>query len=107
MMARLRLTTKQVGFGYYKGNRTGSMGHFLKPKSTYQIDWRKVRTYVVPEDLDKFKVSKPAKLRPMKTRPDSPAKAHAVCHGSHATVEEHLHETSQCEWEDCNERMRP
>lgn len=56
MMARLRLTTKQVGRGYYKGNRTGSMGFFAKPGS-YVIDWKKVRTYVAPEKLDEFPVS--------------------------------------------------
>lgn len=55
-MARLRLTTKQVNRGYYKGNRTGSMGFFLK-SSTYIIDPSKLRTYVVPENLDSFKVS--------------------------------------------------
>lgn len=55
MMARLRLTTKQVNGGYYKGNRTGSMGYF-NHKGKYVIDWKKVRTYVVPEDLNKFKV---------------------------------------------------
>ena len=54
-MARLRLTTKQVNGGYYKGTRTGSMGYF-DPKGNYVIDWKKVRTYVVPEDLDTFKV---------------------------------------------------
>ena len=56
MLARLRLTTKQVNGGYYKGNRTGSMGYFDK-KGNYVIDWRKVRTYVVPDGLDEFKVS--------------------------------------------------
>lgn len=55
MMARLRLTTKQVNGGYYKGNRTGSMGRF-SDKGRYMIDWKKVRTYVVPEGLDEFKV---------------------------------------------------
>lgn len=55
MMARLRLTTKQVGGGYYKGNRTGAMGFFAK-NGTYVIDWKKVRTYAVPEGLDAFKV---------------------------------------------------
>jgi hypothetical protein len=55
MMARLRLTTKQVNGGYYKGNRTGSMGYF-DHKGNYVIDWKKVRTYVVPEGLDTFKV---------------------------------------------------
>ncbi|EED16749.1 50S ribosomal protein YmL27 [Talaromyces stipitatus ATCC 10500] len=56
LMARLRLTTKQVGRGYYKGNRTGSMGFFLKT-SAYIIDPGKLRTYVVPENLDDFKLT--------------------------------------------------
>ncbi|KAJ5678781.1 hypothetical protein N7462_007025 [Penicillium macrosclerotiorum] len=56
MLARLRLTTKQVNGGYYKGNRTGSMGYFDK-KGNYVIDWSKVRTYVVPEDLNSFKLT--------------------------------------------------
>lgn len=55
LMARLRLTTKQVNRGYYKGNRTGSMGFFLKT-GTYIIEPGKLRTYVVPENLDGFKV---------------------------------------------------
>jgi large subunit ribosomal protein L41 len=55
MMARLRLTTKQVNGGYYKGNRTGSMGYFAK-NGSYIIDWKKVRTYNVPENLADFKV---------------------------------------------------
>ena len=56
MMARLRLTTKQVNGGYYKGNRTGSMGHWAKNGSTYLVDFSKVRTYVVPDSLNEFKV---------------------------------------------------
>lgn len=56
LQARLRLTTKQVNGGYYKGNRTGSMGHFGRKKGKYYIDWTKVRTYVVPESLSEFKV---------------------------------------------------
>ncbi|KAL2868882.1 mitochondrial 54S ribosomal protein mL41 [Aspergillus lucknowensis] len=56
LMARLRLTTKQVNGGYYKGNRTGSMGFFAK-NGSYVIDWRKVRTYVVPENLNEFKLT--------------------------------------------------
>lgn len=55
MMARLRFTTKQVNGGYYKGTRTGSMGQFDK-KGNYVIDWKKVRTYVVPDDLEEFDV---------------------------------------------------
>lgn len=56
MMARLRLTTKQVNGGYYKGNRTGSMGRFTK-SGYYLVDYKKARTYVVPEGLESFKVS--------------------------------------------------
>ncbi|KAJ5246042.1 hypothetical protein N7468_001025 [Penicillium chermesinum] len=56
MMARLRLTTKQVGGGYYKGTRTGSMGHFEK-KGKYVLDWAKIRTYVAPDDLDDFNLT--------------------------------------------------
>ncbi|KAL4941503.1 hypothetical protein BDV06DRAFT_194285 [Aspergillus oleicola] len=56
MMARLRLTTKQVLGGYYKGNRTGSMGYFAK-NGSYVIDWKKVRTYNVPENLKDFKLT--------------------------------------------------
>ncbi|KAF4595638.1 50s ribosomal protein yml27 [Ophiocordyceps camponoti-floridani] len=51
----LRLTTKDVGKGYYKGNRTGSMGRHTK-YGGYQIDWAKVRTYVVP-NLKSFKLT--------------------------------------------------
>ncbi|RMJ28883.1 50S ribosomal protein YmL27 [Aspergillus sp. HF37] len=68
MMARLRLTTKQVNGGYYKGNQTGSMGFFGKPGS-YVIDWKKVRTYVVPENLDEFK------LTPFVTKRMAPTKS--------------------------------
>jgi large subunit ribosomal protein L41 len=51
MMARLRLTTKQVNGGYYKGNRTGSMGYFDK-RGTYIPDARKHRYYVPAEKLE-------------------------------------------------------
>ncbi|KAL2218833.1 hypothetical protein M432DRAFT_614413 [Thermoascus aurantiacus ATCC 26904] len=68
LMARLRLTTKQVNGGYYKGNRTGSMGYFAK-NGSYVIDWKKVRTYVVPENLDEFK------LTPFVTKRMAPTKS--------------------------------
>jgi large subunit ribosomal protein L41 len=48
---RLRLTTKQVNGGYYKGNRTGSMGSFDK-KGTYRPDATKHRVYIAAEKLD-------------------------------------------------------
>ncbi|KAF8467612.1 mitochondrial ribosomal protein L27-domain-containing protein [Kalaharituber pfeilii] len=47
-LRRLALTTKMVGKGYYKGNRTGSMGRHTR-HGGYIIDWNKVRTYVVPD----------------------------------------------------------
>lgn len=52
---RLALTTKQVNGGYYKGTGSGSMGSHTK-HGGYVIDQNKVRTYVVPPDLDQFKV---------------------------------------------------
>ena len=51
---RIQLTTKDTNKGYYKGNRTGSMGSHTK-YGTYIVDYNKVRTYVVP-DLEGFKV---------------------------------------------------
>ncbi|PSK42734.1 hypothetical protein B9Z65_5656 [Elsinoe australis] len=57
---RLRLTSKQAGKDYYKGYRTGAMGTHTK-HGGYQIDWSKVRTYVVPsksEDLKPFVTKK-------------------------------------------------
>jgi hypothetical protein len=51
---KLRLTTKDVNKGYYKGVGTGSMGRHTK-YGTYVIQWEKVRTYVVPP-LEGFKV---------------------------------------------------
>jgi large subunit ribosomal protein L41 len=53
----LKLTTKDVGRGFYKGNRTGSMGRHTK-YGGYVIEWSKVRTYVVPKDLPQFEVCK-------------------------------------------------
>ncbi|RCI16725.1 hypothetical protein L249_2768 [Ophiocordyceps polyrhachis-furcata BCC 54312] len=52
----LKLTTKDVNKGFYKGNRTGSMGSHTK-WGGYRIDWAKVRTYVVPQNLDAFKLT--------------------------------------------------
>ncbi|KAK4454075.1 mitochondrial ribosomal protein L27-domain-containing protein [Podospora aff. communis PSN243] len=52
---KLRLTTKDVNKGYYKGVGTGSMGRHTK-YGTYVIEWEKVRTYVVPP-LEGFKLT--------------------------------------------------
>ncbi|EEP81694.1 conserved hypothetical protein [Uncinocarpus reesii 1704] len=63
-----------VGPGYYKGNRTGSMGFFGRKKGRYVIDWTKVRTYVVPEGLSEFKVGALAPLTPFVTRRMEPTR---------------------------------
>jgi large subunit ribosomal protein L41 len=52
----LKITTKDVAKGFYKGNRTGSMGRHTK-YGGYVIEWNKVRTYTVPENLKDFKVT--------------------------------------------------
>lgn len=51
---RLRLTTKDVNKGFYKGTRSGAMGRHTK-HGGYIIEWNKVRTYVCPS-LEGFKV---------------------------------------------------
>lgn len=56
-LRRLPLTTKQVNKGFYKGTGTGAMGRHTK-HGGYVIEWRKVRTYVVPDQLEDFKVRK-------------------------------------------------
>ena len=53
--ARLRFTTKDVGRGFYRGNRTGSMGAHTE-YGRYMIDWRKTVHYNVP-DITNFSVS--------------------------------------------------
>lgn len=52
---KLRLTTKDVNKGFYKGTRTGRMGTHDK-WGGFTIDYNLVRTYVVPKNLDTFKV---------------------------------------------------
>ncbi|KAL7899714.1 hypothetical protein HDV63DRAFT_321501 [Trichoderma sp. SZMC 28014] len=52
----LKLTTKDVGRGFYKGNRTGSMGRHTK-YGGYIVEWNKVRTYVVPQNLSESKLT--------------------------------------------------
>ncbi|KAH0544376.1 hypothetical protein FGG08_001517 [Glutinoglossum americanum] len=55
-LRRLALTTKQVNGGYYKGTGSGSTGRHTK-HGGYIIEWEKVRTYVVPNDLDNFELT--------------------------------------------------
>lgn len=52
---KLPLTTKDIKKGFYKGTRTGSVGRHTK-HGGYIVEWDKVRTYVVPPDIDDFKV---------------------------------------------------
>lgn len=52
------LTTKDINKGFYKGTGSGSMGRHTK-FGGYVLDWQKVRTYVVPPELDSFKVRTP------------------------------------------------
>ncbi|KAG4417316.1 hypothetical protein IFR04_009531 [Cadophora malorum] len=55
-LKRLALTTKATNKGYYKGTGTGPMGTHTK-HGGYIIDWDRVRTYVVPQDLKDFKLT--------------------------------------------------
>ncbi|KAK4229370.1 mitochondrial ribosomal protein L27-domain-containing protein [Podospora fimiseda] len=52
---KLRLTTKDVNKGFYKGTGTGAMGRHTK-YGGYIIEWDRVRTYVCP-DLKDFKLT--------------------------------------------------
>ncbi|EWC45804.1 hypothetical protein DRE_05141 [Drechslerella stenobrocha 248] len=47
---RLKLTTKQVNGGYYKGTGSGAMGRHTK-YGGYILDPSKMRNYVVPDGL--------------------------------------------------------
>lgn len=53
--ARIAFTTKEVGKGFYRGSRVGSLGAHT-PQGGYLIDYRKVRHFVVP-DLKDFKLT--------------------------------------------------
>ncbi|KAG4439175.1 hypothetical protein IFR05_005328 [Cadophora sp. M221] len=55
-LKRLALTTKATNKGYYKGTGSGSMGSHTK-HGGYVMDWNKVRTYVVPDNLNTFKLT--------------------------------------------------
>ncbi|KAI3392542.1 hypothetical protein diail_5513 [Diaporthe ilicicola] len=53
---KLRLTTKDINKGFYKGNRTGTVGSHDK-HGGFKVDFSKVRTYAVPAGLDTFKLT--------------------------------------------------
>lgn len=88
---RLRLTTKDVNKGFYKGTGTGSMGRHTK-YGGYIIEWDKVRTYVCPP-LDGFKVRQTSSslLLALCGKQEAgadegePIPAHAVRDAQHAT----------------------
>ncbi|KAK3384551.1 mitochondrial ribosomal protein L27-domain-containing protein [Lasiosphaeria ovina] len=52
---KLRLTTKDVNKGFYKGTGSGAMGRHTK-YGGYKIEWSRVRTYVCPS-LEGFKLT--------------------------------------------------
>ncbi|KAK6539555.1 hypothetical protein TWF694_009766 [Orbilia ellipsospora] len=52
---RLKLTTKQVNGGYYKGTGSGAMGEHTK-WGGYRLNPSKMRNYVVP-DMTGFKLT--------------------------------------------------
>ncbi|KAK3316154.1 mitochondrial ribosomal protein L27-domain-containing protein [Apodospora peruviana] len=52
---RLRLTTKDVNKGFYKGTGTGTIGRHTK-HGGFIIEWEKVRSYVCPS-LENFKLT--------------------------------------------------
>ncbi|TVY27644.1 54S ribosomal protein, mitochondrial [Lachnellula hyalina] len=68
-IARLALTTKMTNKGFYKGTGSGSTGSHTR-YGGYLIDWDKVRTYVVPENLKDFKLTPfvTKKIKPFKGR---------------------------------------
>jgi hypothetical protein len=47
-LRRLALTTKQGPKGFYKGTRSGKMGHLTK-HGVFRMEWSRVRRYVAPE----------------------------------------------------------
>ncbi|CAN8097966.1 unnamed protein product [Discula destructiva] len=53
---KLRITTKDINKGFYKGTRTGRMGTHDK-WGGFKVDYSLVRTYVVPKNLDTFKLT--------------------------------------------------
>ncbi|KAF2110573.1 hypothetical protein BDV96DRAFT_195510 [Lophiotrema nucula] len=55
-LRRLPLTTKQTNKGYYKGSGTGLLGTINK-KGKFKFDLDRVRTFVVPRELDTTKLT--------------------------------------------------
>jgi len=54
-----------MGHNFYKGNRVGALGRHTR-RGTYKIDYNRVRTYVVPKNLNDSSVyiPSPALLKP-------------------------------------------
>ncbi|KAK7736578.1 hypothetical protein SLS53_007010 [Cytospora paraplurivora] len=53
---KLRLTTKDINKGFYKGTGTGNVGRHDK-WGGFRVDYTKVRTYAVPQGLSTFKLT--------------------------------------------------
>ncbi|POS76345.1 hypothetical protein DHEL01_v205259 [Diaporthe helianthi] len=53
---KLRLTTKDINKGFYKGNRTGNTGKHDK-WGGFMVQYEKVRTFAVPAGLNTFKLT--------------------------------------------------
>ena len=51
---KMRLTTKDMNKGFYRGSRTGTVGKHTK-YGGFKLDFKKVRSYACPS-LDGFKV---------------------------------------------------
>jgi hypothetical protein len=65
------------------------MGYFAK-NGSYVIDWKKVRTYVVPENLNEFKVYH-ITVRSYMCFEANRRPAHPVRHESHGPHKEQIH----------------
>ncbi|KAF2261982.1 hypothetical protein CC78DRAFT_499251 [Lojkania enalia] len=55
-LRRLPLTTKQARKGFYKGNGVGMLGT-IDRYGRFTVDWNRVRTFVVPRDVDVCKLT--------------------------------------------------
>ncbi|KAG2176805.1 hypothetical protein INT44_007469 [Umbelopsis vinacea] len=49
--ARREQLTSKRGHNFYKGTGSGAMGRHTK-RGGYLVDWKKVRTYIVPDMTD-------------------------------------------------------
>ena len=90
---RLPLTTKQVNNGFYKGTGSGAMGRHTK-HGGYVIEWKKVRTYVVPEQLKECKVGS-IQRRSVNIQAEFDCPAHSIRYQENAGNKRKLRRGSQ------------